>query len=93
MSATSALQAQTKTCPAWCTSEADGVIGIHMGEVHSAGDLLLSLVQAPGETTPTISLNDSFDQEFSISLLEAEQLGGRLVQLAREGRQAAVWAA
>jgi hypothetical protein len=91
MSATSALQARTSTCPDWCTSQDDGTYGMHLGEVHEAGNLMLCLTQAPGEA-PMIGLNDDLDQEFSISLYEAEQLGGRLLQLAREGRQAAVWA-
>jgi hypothetical protein len=90
MSTTSALQAQTSTCPTWCT-DTDGVYGLHFGEVHEVGPLALCLTQAPGEA-PMIGLNDDTDQEFSISLYEAEQLGQRLVQIAREGRQAAVWA-
>ena len=92
MSATSTLQARTSTCPAWCSSEVDDTYGMHLGEVHEVGDLTLCLTQAPGEATPTVSLSDDMDHEFSISLYEAEQLGHRLVQIAREGRQAAVWA-
>jgi len=92
MSAAAALSAPAQTCPAWCTSEADDTYGMHLGEVHEVGDLTLCLAQAPGET-PTIELNDGMDQEFTLSLYEAEQLGGRLVQLAREGRRAAVWGA
>jgi len=93
MSATAALPARTQTCPSWCTTEADGAYGMHLGKVHEAGELTLCLTQAPGETTPTIGVSDDTDQEFCLSLYEAEQLGGRLVQLAREGRQAAIWAA
>ena len=92
MSAASILQARTSTCPAWCTSEADDTYGMHLGEVHEVGDLTLCLAQAPGET-PTIELNDGMDQELTLTLFEAEQLGQRLIQLAREGRQAATRAA
>ena len=91
MSATAALS--TRTCPAWCSSEADGIIGIHMGEVHSVGDLVLSLAQAPGEAAPTIGLNDDMDQEVTLTLDEAEQLGTILLQLARSGRKTACRAA
>jgi hypothetical protein len=66
---------------------------MHLGEVQEVGELTLSLAQAPGETSPTIGLSDDMDQEFTLSLYEAEQLGQQLVQLAREGRQAAIWAA
>lgn len=82
-----------RTCPAWCTSEADEGYGLHLGEVHEAGDLALSLAQAPGEAAPTIGLNDDLDQELTLSLGEAEQLGTLLLQLARQGQRTAVRAA
>jgi hypothetical protein len=92
MSATAVLPAQTQTCPAWCT-DTDGAYGLHLGEVGEVGEVTLCLAQAPGETSPTIGLSDGIDQEFTLSLYEAEQLGQLLVQIAREGRQAAIWAA
>lgn len=84
----SATSAPARSCPAWCTTEADEGFGMHYSEVHEAGDLMVSLVQAPGETAPTIGLNDSFDQEFTLTVDEAEQLAIVLLQLARDARQA-----
>ncbi len=91
MSATAAVL-PVRSCPAWCTSEADEGFGMHLGEVHEIGDLTLSLAQAPGEA-PAIGVSDDFDQELSLSIEEAEQLAITLLQLARDARQARCMAA
>jgi hypothetical protein len=54
---------------------------------------MLCLTQAPGEATPTVGLNDNLDQEPTLTLEQAEQLGTLLLQLARQSRQTAVRAA
>jgi hypothetical protein len=87
-----AAPAQTTTCPAWCT-DTEGVYGLHLGEVHEVGELALCLSQDSGEAAPTIGLNDNLDQELTLTLEEAEQLGKLLLQLARTGRKAAFQAA
>ena len=84
MCATAALQARIRTCPAWCTTEADGVIGLHMGLIHEVGDLAVSLVQAPGEATPTIGMNNDQDEEMTLTLDEAERFGTMLLQLSQD---------
>jgi len=92
MSAAAALSVQATACPAWCT-DTDGAYGLHLGEVHEVGQLALCLSQNPGDTAPTIGLSDDMDQELSLSLQAAEQLGNILLQLARAGRKAACRAA
>jgi hypothetical protein len=85
MSATATAR-PVRSCPAWCDGEADKIIGLCMGEVHSAGDLTVSLAQAPGELAPVIEMNDDLDQELSLTLGEAEQLGTLLLGLVRLAR-------